>query len=49
MVAFLGILLHALLFAVLLGVTELEWYWCALISGLIVWLGILVITEDMFG
>lgn len=45
----LGIILHALLFAVLLGITELHWYWCALISGLVVWLGIVIITEDVFG
>lgn len=43
-----GVILHALLFALLHAFTELQWYWAALISGLVVWFGILVIGQDPF-
>ena len=43
-----GLLLHAILFGVLLGLTEVHWLWALDISGLVVWLGVLVIDSDIF-
>lgn len=30
----------------LMGITELHWFWCFLISGLAVWAGVVVIAIE---
>lgn len=41
-----GLIMHAALMILLMGVTELHWFWCFLISGLTVWAGIVVVAIE---
>lgn len=48
MIAFIfAAILHAALMVLLMAVTDLHWFLCFVISGLVVWMGVVVIAWDL--